>query len=122
MNTPTYLLILQGVVAACGGFSCVCVAVGWLIKIVKGVRKPSEDVNAKLKRDYDRINALDEDMKDIRYILSYLIDSQTLQIENDQVILEHLRTNNSTGKIAEREKAIDKFLKDHQSYNKIKEG
>ena len=109
------ILILQGVVAACGGFSCVCVAVGWLIKIIKGVKKPADDINDKLKRDYDRLNAHDEDMKDIRRILSYLIESQNLQIENDQVILKHLRTNNSTGEIAEREKAIDKFLKDHQA-------
>lgn len=116
MNTSTILLILQGVVAACGGFSCVCVAIGWLIKIVKGVKKPAKDVNEKLQRDYDRINALDEDMKDIRKTLSYLIDSQNLQIENDQVILKHMRTNNSTGEMAEREKAIDKFLKDHQNY------
>ena len=122
MNTPLYLLILQGVVAACGGFSCVCVAVGWLIKIVKGVKKPADDVNAKLERDYKRLNTLDKDMKDIRDTLRYLIESQNLQIENDQVILKHLRTNNSTGEIADREKAIDKFLKDHQSYNKIKEG
>lgn len=120
MNT-TALIILQGVVAVCGGFSCVCVAVGWLIKIVKGVKKPADDVNNKLKRDYDRLNALEDDMKDIRGTLEYLIESQTLQIENDQVILEHLRTNNSTGKISEREEAIDKFLKDHQSY-KTKEG
>ena len=121
MNTPTYLLILQGLVAACGGFSCVCVAVGWLIRIVKGVKKPADDVNAKLERDYERLNNHDQDMKAIRDTLRYLIESQNLQIENDQVILKHLRTNNSTGEIAEREKAIDKFLKDHQALQ-IKEG
>lgn len=116
MNTSTTVLILQGVVTVCGGFSCVCVAVGWLIKIVRGIKKPADDVNDKLQRDFDRLNQLDEDMNDIRGTLKYLIESQTLQIENDQVILEHLRTNNSTGKIAEREEAIDKFLKDHQSH------
>ena len=112
----TSLLVIQSLVAVCGGFSCVCVAIGWLIKIVKGVKKPADDVNAKLKRDYDRINQLETDMDDIRKILNYLIESQNLQIENDQVLLEHMRTNNSTGKMAAREEAIRTFLKSHQSY------
>jgi len=113
------LIFIQLFVGACGGFSCVCVAVGWLIKIVKGIKKPSDDVQAKLERDYKRLNDLDKDMKDIRSVLNYLIESQNLQLENDQVILKHMRTNNSTGEISAREDVIDNFLKSHQAYKHV---
>ena len=115
MNEHILIIILQYLVAACGGFSCVCVAMGWLIKIIKGIKKPADDVNNKLQRDYDRINELDQNMKRINDILAYLKEGFDVQLENDKVILEHMRTNNSTGEIEKREKAIYDFLKGHQS-------
>lgn len=103
-------LFLKG----CAGFATICVAAGWLIKIINGLRKPKNDIDDKLQRDYDRINQLDEDMKEIRKTLTFLREGFNVQLENDKVILEHMRTNNSTGKIKEREDAIFDFLQEHQ--------
>ena len=107
----------QVVLAVCAGFVCVVTALEKLQEIIKKTKEPSKDVQGKLQRDYDRINDLDKQMKDIVKVLKYLIDSQNLLISNDRVILEHLRTNNSTGDITKREDAIDKFLEEHQLYN-----
>ena len=107
----------QMAVVIAGGVVCV---IGFLEKIqsiIHKAKQPGKDVEEKLARDYNRLNGHDKDMQDIRDILKYLIDSQNLQLENDQVILEHLRTNNSTGKISDRETAINDFLKKHQKYN-----
>lgn len=104
------IVILQSIVAICGGFSCVCVAVGWLIKIVKGVKKPADDVNEKLKRDYDRLNKLDEDMLTIKLFMSNLQEGFAFLLENDMVGFEHMRTNNATGKIAKQEEQIHEYL------------
>ena len=98
----------------CAGFTCICVAAGWLIKIIKGIKKPKDDIDDKLQRDYDRINEHDKEMKEIKSDMAYLKESLKLLLENDKVMLEHMRTNNATGEIAKREKATFDFLNEHQ--------
>lgn len=108
--TITWQLIL----AAAAGFLCIVNALEKIQEIVKKAKQPSEDVEEKLARDYTRLNNLDAEMEDIKDDLEYVRDSLLLQMENDLVILEHMRTNNSTGKIAEREQTIKDFLLKHQ--------
>ena len=108
------LKVLQYFVAGCVSFTSVCVSVGWLIRIIKGLKKPVDGVNDKLERDYKRINQLDKDMEEIRGTLKYLKAGFNVQLETDKVILEHMRTNNSKGEIKKREDAIYDFLKEHQ--------
>ena len=107
----------QLLLAAAGGFICIVTALEKLQDIIKKAKQPTRDVEAKLKSDFDRINALENEMSDIRNDLEYVRDSLMLQMENDLVILEHMRTNNSTGKIADREAEIKKFLLKHQHEN-----
>ena len=57
---------------------------------------------------------LHKEMKEIRSDLDYLKDALKLLLENDKVMLEHIRTNNATGKIANRETATFNFLNEHQ--------
>ena len=110
----TWLHAAQVFVAVCVGFTSVCVAAGWLIRIIKGVKKPKDDIDDKLQRDYDRINEHDKEMKEIKSDMAYLKESLKLLLENDKVMLEHMRTNNATGEIAKREKATFDFLNEHQ--------
>ena len=94
---------LEVLLKICAGFASICVAAGWLIRIIKALRRPSDDINAKLDRDNRRIIALEDDSK-------YLRSAVTMLIQDDRVILNHLRTQNSTGEIEKRENAIDEFL------------
>ena len=94
---------IESVLAVCAGFSCVCVAAGWLIKIIKAIKKPADDVNEKLDRDNKRIKALEDDMTYIKNAISVLMRC-------DLVMLGHLRTNNNTGQMAEMEGEIQEFL------------
>lgn len=110
MITITY----EKFMAALALFTTLCVAVGWVAKIVRGIRAPKTDIDNKLQRDYDRINQHDKEMKEIRSDLDYLKDALKLLLENDKVMLEHMRTNNATGKIGERESATFHFLNEHQ--------
>lgn len=110
MITITY----EKFMAALALFTALCIAAGWVIKIAKGIHAPKTDIDNKLQRDYDRINKHDEEMKEIRSDLDYLKDALKLLLENDKVMLEHMRTNNATGKIANRETATFNFLNEHQ--------
>lgn len=96
-------LILAGFLAVCAGFSCVCVAGGWLIKIIKGIRKPSKDMHEMVTNNDNRI-------KDLESKIDYISSSIGVLMRSNLVILAHMRTNNETGKIAKMEAEITEFL------------
>lgn len=87
----------------CAGFACVCVAGGWLIKIVKGLKKPSDDIHRMLDSDNKRLKTLEE-------AVAELLKVQPMILRSEYVILQHMRTNNSTGEIAKQEEAINEYL------------
>ena len=99
----TWQAIITGFVAVCVGFSSVCVAGGWVLKIIKGIKKPSEDVNTKLDSDNKRIKALEEQS-------AFILKAISLLLQDDLVILNHLRTTNNTGEMAEQERKVQDFL------------
>ena len=96
-------MIVAGFLAVCVGFSSICAAGVWVIKIVKGLKKPSMDVNEKLDNDNKRIKALEEQS-------AFILKAISLLLQDDLVILNHLRTTNNTGEMAEQEKKVQDFL------------
>lgn len=111
MITITWQALLGYFLAACGGFTCVCVAVGWLIKIVKAVKKPSDDVKDRLKK-HDEL--LDNDNKRIKKVeddLDYIKRTQTQTLQCLMVILDELKKNNDVdGKIGKQKDDMQSFL------------
>lgn len=102
--TVTWQSALVWVLAACGGFSTICVAVGWLIKIIKGLRKPSKDVHDMLDNDNKRLKALEEKMAD-------LDKTQPLILRALYVICEELkRGNDVNGSISKQQDEINDYL------------
>ena len=99
----TWQMILTGFLGICAGFSCICVAVGWVVKIVKAAKKPTEDINANLNNDHKRIKALEEQS-------AFILKAISLLLQDDLAILEHLRTSNNTGTMAAQEKKVQDFL------------
>lgn len=103
MVTISWQSFLLGVLAVCGGFSTVCVAGGWLLKIIKGLKKPSDDVRKMLDNDYKRIKNLENQF-------GFVLKAISLLLQDDLVILNHLRTDNNTGEIAKQEVKVQEFL------------
>lgn len=99
MITITY----EGILAGLAFFTAACVAGGWFIKIVKALKKPSDDVNEKLDRDNKRIAELENQYK-------YVSSAIGVLMRCDLVMLSHMRTNNNTGQMAKMEKEIQEFL------------
>lgn len=99
----TWQMLATGFLAVCAGFSCICVAVGWLIKIVRAVKKPSNDVKEMLKKDDKRLKQLEESVV-------FMAKAISLLLQDDIEILRHLQTSNNTGKMKEQEDKITQFL------------
>ena len=103
MITMTWQQLFTYFVGACVAFTSVCVAGGWLIKIIKAARKPSDDVKQMLKNDDRRLKTLEESV-------AFLAKAISLLLQDDLVILNHLRTSNNTGEIAKQEDKVHEFL------------
>ena len=99
MITITY----EKFMAALAMFTALCIAGGWLIKIIKGLKKPSDDVKDKLQRDFDRLNRLEKEF-------TYINDAVALLMKADLALLGHMTTDNNTGEMASIEKEIQHFL------------
>lgn len=84
-------------------FTALCVAGGWLLKIIKGVKQPVESVNDKLARDYRKINELEAKQ-------DYNGKAIKLLMRGELAILGHLSTNNNSGEMASIEADIQEFL------------
>ena len=107
MITITY----EKVMAALALFTACCVAAGWLIKIIKGVKKPADDVktrfesvDGKLDNDHKRITKLEAD-------IDYIKKTQSQLLRVCLVILDELKKNNDeSGVIGKTENEIQEFL------------
>ena len=85
-------------------FTAMCVAGGWLFKIIKSLKKPSEDVHEKLDRDNKRLNALEDKMAN-------LDKTQPLILRTLYVICEELKQgNDANGKISKQQDEINQYL------------
>ena len=104
------VVVLAVIVSACVGFSSICVAVGWLLKIINGLKKPSDDVKARLKDIDEKLDNDNKSIKTINENNAFLMKAISLLLQDDIAILEHLRTSNASGKMAEQEAKVHEFL------------
>ena len=71
--------------------------------LVEMLKDQFKDVDTKLANDDRRI-------KDINNQLAFILKAISLLLQDDLAILEHLRTSNNTGKMADQEEKVHEFL------------
>jgi hypothetical protein len=71
--------------------------------ITEMLKDQFKSVDDKLDNDNKRLNELEKQNM-------FLYKAISLLLQDDLAILEHLRTNNSTGKMAEQEQKVQDFL------------
>lgn len=67
------------------------------------LKEQFDGIDKKFENDDDRIKKLEDQSL-------FLFKAISLLLEDDIAILEHLRTNNNTGKMAKQEDEVHKFL------------
>lgn len=82
---------------------------------VKYLKKELKDaITEMLKDEFKGVDEkLDNDnkrIKDLEDANKFMYKAISLLLQDDLAILEHLRTNNSTGKMAEQERKVQDFL------------
>lgn len=71
--------------------------------IILMLKDQFDGINKKFENDDKRIKALEDQSV-------FLFKAISLLLEDDLAILEHLRTSNNTGKMADQEDEVHKFL------------
>ena len=97
--------------AALALFTALCIAGGWLIKIIRGIKKPADDINSKGKDHKDRLDQQDEKIDKIDKTLDYLVNANNLVIRTLFTVLGELAVNNDQhGNCKKAQNEIQKFL------------
>ena len=104
------MVSLNLILKICAGFSCVCIAGGWLIKIINGIRKPSKDVHKMLNTDKKRLDDHDLQIAEMRDDLKYLVNANNLLIRSMLTVLSELANNN------DKDGKIDKAMGDIKDF------
>ena len=97
------VITIDVLLKVCAGFTAICVAVGWLIKVIKAAAKPASDIKDKFDNDNKRIKKLEDES-------AYIMKAISILLRVDLAMLGHMKTNNNTGQMEEAEKEIHDFL------------
>lgn len=97
-------ITVDGLLKLCAGFTAVCVAAGWFIKIIRAAKKPADDIHDKLDRDNKRLIKLED-------AFEFVAGSNTLIIKAIMLILEELeRDNDATGRLSKAHDEMQNFI------------
>lgn len=82
---------------------------------VKYLKKEVKDAISEMLKDEfasvdKKLDADNRRIKDLEDQNKFMYKAISLLLQDDLAILEHLRTNNSTGKMAEQEQKVQDFL------------
>lgn len=82
---------------------------------IKYLKKEVKDAIAEMLKDEfksmdDKLDNDNKRIKDLEDANKFMYKAISLLLQDDLAILEHLRTNNSTGKMAEQEQKVQEFL------------
>lgn len=101
----------QLILSICGGFSAICLSIGYLIKIYKGLKKPGDDMKSNIKSNKTTIDQHADKFKSIDETLDYLVNANNLVIRSLFTVLGELSVNNDVnGHIAKAQNEIQEFL------------
>lgn len=96
----------------------VAAVIAFVVALYGGIKylkkEIKEAISEMLKDEFKSVDEkLDNDnkrIKDLEDANKFMYKAISLLLQDDLAILEHLRTNNSTGKMAEQEQKVQDFL------------
>lgn len=99
------------ILSICAGFSAICLSIGYLIKIYKGLKKPGDDMKSNITNNKTTIAQHEDKFKDIDDKLKRLDNATNLIIRSLFTVLGELSANNDVnGHIAKAQSEIQEFL------------
>ena len=93
------MITIDSLLEICAGFTVVCVSGGWLIKIIKNIKKPADEIS----NQSTRLDELEKRVDDLE-------DANKLIINALYQMLDHFETNNNTGGMRKCKQELIEYL------------
>ena len=94
----------------CAGFSCVGLAMSYLLKTIRSLKKPVDDINKKFKSYDDYFTRDMKRMDDLEKSIEDNAKCNRLLLEAVYSMLGHFEDGNNTNMLREEKKKIENFL------------
>lgn len=104
--------VINSIVTICSAFTVVCVAVGWVVKIVAGIKKPEKDQNDRLSAIEGKIEAFETYFMRDKQRISSLERGNRVTQEAILALLSHSIDGNNTGALEKARDHLQTYLLD----------
>ena len=84
----------------------------YVVKAIKRVLKPMTDLKEKVEKHAQYLDNDNKRLKKLEELIGDVTDAQKLLLKTHLAVLEHLETDNATGKLNQSRKDITDFLVD----------
>lgn len=110
MNTITIDIALLLEIA--GSIGIIGAASVYIVKAVKRVLKPMTDLKEQVEKQAQYLDNDNKKLKKLEETIDGFSEAQRLLLKTQLAVLEHLETDNATGKLASSRQEITDFLVD----------
>lgn len=86
-----------------------------MIKVIDKIKKPADDVRTKIKNVDEKADINDKRISRVEEQNAFMLKAISLLLQDDLVILNHLRTDNNSGEMGKQEQKVQDFLIERKS-------
>ena len=94
----------------CAGISCVGLEVSYLLKTIRSLKKPVDDINKKFKSYDDYFEEDKKRLDELEKSINGIAECNKLLLEAVYSMLGHFEDGNNTNMLREEKKKIESFL------------
>ena len=107
-----FVKVARGIIEICGGFTVVCVAITWMVKAFKGIKKPETTQNDRLTKLEVRMDAVEGFLGNDNRRLNTIERGNRVTQEALLALLSHAIDGNNIDDLKSARKSLQTYLMD----------
>ena len=107
-----FVKVAKAIIEICGGFTVVCVAITWMIKVIKGAKKPETTQNDRLTKLEVRMDAVEGFLGNDNRRLNTIERGNRVTQEALLALLSHAIDGNNIDDLKSARKSLQTYLMD----------
>lgn len=107
-----FVKVARGIIEICGGFTVVCVAITWMVKAFKGIKKPETTQNDRLTKLEVRMDSVEGFLTNDNRRLNTIERGNRVTQEALLALLSHAIDGNNIDDLKSARKSLQTYLMD----------
>ncbi len=109
---PPEVNTLNTIVTLCSSFTCICIAVGWVIKIAAGLRQPEVNQDARIEKLETEMAQVKRCLDNDNTKIKSMEHGNRIMLESLQALVNHAIDGNNIQELKEKSHDLSKYLYD----------